>query len=81
MRCRGLVGGAARESGARAGALAAHAARPGRPGRRSGGRRRSAGREAGRLGLKQFGHRIKKKPRCSVTIEIPETGEIYRFTP
>ena len=33
------------------------------------------------LGLKQFGHRIKKKPRCSVTIEIPETGEIYRFTP
>lgn len=33
------------------------------------------------LGLKQFGHRIKKKPRCSVVIEVPETGETYRYTP
>lgn len=33
------------------------------------------------LGIKQFGHRIKKKPRCSVTIEVEETGEVYKFTP
>lgn len=33
------------------------------------------------LGIKQFGHRIKKKPRCSVTIEVKETGEVYRFMP
>ena len=33
------------------------------------------------LGIKQFGRRIKKKPRCSVVVEVPETGEAYRFTP
>lgn len=33
------------------------------------------------LGLMQFGHRIKKKPRCSVTIEVEGTGEVYRYTP
>jgi hypothetical protein len=33
------------------------------------------------LGIKQFGHRIKKKPRCSVTIKVEDTGEVYRFTP
>lgn len=33
------------------------------------------------LGIKQFGHRIKKKPRCSVTIKVEETGEVYKFTP
>ncbi len=33
------------------------------------------------LGIKQFGHRIKKKPRCSVTIEVEDTGEVYKFTP
>lgn len=44
---------------------------------REGGRRTIGDRE----GRKQFGHRIKKKPRCSVVIEVPETGESYRFTP
>lgn len=33
------------------------------------------------LGVMQFGHRIKKKPRCSVTIKVEETGEVYKFTP
>ena len=33
------------------------------------------------LGVLQFGHRIKKKPRCSVTIKVEETGEVYKFTP
>lgn len=33
------------------------------------------------LGIKQFGHRIKKKPRCSVTIKVEGTGEVYNFTP
>lgn len=33
------------------------------------------------LGIKQFGHRIKKKPRCSMTIKVEETGEVYKFTP
>ena len=33
------------------------------------------------LGIKQFGHRIKKKPRCSVTIKVEETGEVYKVTP
>ena len=33
------------------------------------------------LGLKPFGHRIKKKPLCSVVIEVPETGAAYRVTP
>ena len=33
------------------------------------------------LGIKQFGHRIKKKPRCSVTIKVEETGEVCKFTP
>ena len=33
------------------------------------------------LGVMQFGHRIKKKPRCSVTIKVKETGEVYWYTP
>ena len=33
------------------------------------------------LGLMQFGHRIKKKPQCSVTIVVEGTGEVYRYTP
>ena len=31
--------------------------------------------------ITQFSHRIKKKLWYSVTIEVEETGEAYRYTP